>query len=270
MQLKQFISSILRKAGIAAIADRARFALKYISSYSANKSFARSQPSFVFPPAYFIYETYTLNYKDYFEDGKQTAGEIIDLLKQHLDIDQPSFKILDWGCGPARVVRHIPALLRNDSAVFGCDYNANYIQWNTKAITNVSFVKNELDPPVDLPAGSMDAIYGLSILTHLSEKNHRLWIDELARLLKPGAVLLITTQGNKFRDKLLPAELKQFENGELVVRGFENEGHRMYSAFQPETYMKQLLGDFKLLRFIPGGSAESVHALQDTWIVQKP
>ena len=269
MQLKQFISSVFRKAGVAAIADKTRFALQYISNYSGNRSFAKSQPEFVFPPAYFIYETYTLNYKDYFEDGKQTAGEIIDLLKPYLKIGRSDFKVLDWGCGPARVVRHIPGLFGNNHAVFGCDYNDSYIKWCTKAIPEVSFIRNELVPPVDLPSNSMDAIYGLSILTHLSEKNHRFWIDELFRLLKPGGVLLITTQGNKFKDKLLPAELKLFESGGLLVRDFEKEGHRMYSAFQPETYMKQLLGNFKLLRFIAGGSAESVHALQDTWIVQK-
>jgi len=82
--------------------------------------------------------------------------------------------------------------------------------------------------------------------------------------------LLITSQGNQFKEKLLPHELDIFNTGELVVRDTEHEGHRVYAAFQPEAFMKIVLKDFTLLRFIPGGSKESIHGLQDTWLVQKP
>lgn len=269
MSFKQTIASVLRRTGLSGLTDKLRYYFSYSSSYFSNRSFAKKHPDFVFPPPYFIYETYTLSYKDYYEDGKQTAGEIVALLKPYFPAHKHAIHILDWGCGPARVVRQLPLFLRADDQVYGCDYNHEYIRWNAKAIKGVHFISNEMDPPVNLPDHFFDAVYGLSIFTHLSEKSHTAWINELNRLLVPGGILLITTQGEKFKEKLLPAELQLFESGQLVVRGFEKEGHRMYSAFQPETYMKQLLKDFKLLRFIPGGSKESVHEMQDTWIVEK-
>ncbi len=269
MQLKQFVSSIIRKAGLASFADKARYAFNYLAHYQHNKKFVAAHPEFVFPPAYFIYETYTLDLKDYYEDGKQTATEIIDLLKGYVDINSKDFQLLDWGCGPARVLRHMPALLNLESKLFGCDYNASYINWCSKAIPGIGFIRNDLQPPVQLPSNSMNIIYGLSIFTHLSEANHLAWIDELYRLLKPGGVILVTTQGDRFKHKLLPEEISAFEKAELVVRAFENEGHRMYAAFQPEQYMKRVLEKFIILEFIPGGSANSVHALQDTWIARK-
>jgi SAM-dependent methyltransferase len=253
---------------LSGIADKLRYSVQYLLRHARNKKFEVAHPGFIFPPAYFIYETYTLDYKDYFEDGKQTAAEIIDLFRPYIDLQQPRH-LLDWGCGPARVVRHIPALLSGDSRVFGCDYNQKYIQWNDGNITGVSFIKNEIDPPVLFEEAMFDGVYGLSIFTHLSERSHFLWIEELYRLLKPGGILLVTTQGEKFTHKLLPAELLQFEKGQLLIRDFEKEGHRMYSAFQPELFMKNLLQHFRILRFIPGGSADSVHEMQDTWIAQK-
>ncbi|MEP6675118.1 MAG: class I SAM-dependent methyltransferase [Ferruginibacter sp.] len=268
MKLKQSLSQFIRKMGIATLADKSYYYLQYLLRYRRNSNFAKTHPDFIFPPAYFIYETYTLDYKDYLEDGKQTAGEIVELLKPFINIQQP-LQILDWGCGPARVVRHMPGLLAKGSKVFACDYNEQYVKWGNKNIPEVRFKKNELEPPVALPVECMDAVYGLSIFTHLSEKNHSLWIAELYRLLKPGGIMLITTQGEKFIHKLLPDELQEFEKGKLIVRNFEKEGHRMYSAFQPEKFMQELLSGFKILKFIPGGDKESVHHMQDTWIAKK-
>jgi len=55
----------------------------------------------------------------------------------------------------------------------------------------------------------------------------------------------------------------------LVVRESKNEGHRIFSAFQPKSFMHELLSDFTLLTFIEGGSKDSIHGLQHTWLVQK-
>ena len=153
--------------------------------------------------------------------------------------------------------------------MYGCDYNTDYIKWCTKNISNVVFIKNELAPPVLLKSNFFDCIYGLSIITHLSEQKHFSWIEELYRLLKPGGILLLTSHGNFFCNKLVPKELKKFNTGKLVIRGAEKEGNRVYAAFQPEQFMKLLLKDFKILQFIPGGSPKSIHGGQDTWVVKK-
>ncbi|GAB2824701.1 class I SAM-dependent methyltransferase [Ferruginibacter profundus] len=269
MNFKKYLGNFIRKTNLARVADKIRFYIQYSSNYFTNKKFATQNPAAKFPPPYFLYETYEVNYKSYYEDGFQTASEIVALFQSHLNFSEAGKKILDWGCGPGRVVRHLPGILQDAHLVYGCDYNEAYINWCSKNLTNISFEKNELDPPVLFMSDYFDGIYGLSIITHLSLKSHVSWIAELKRILKPGGLLLITSQGNQFKEKLLQHELDMFNAGKLVVRDTEHEGHRVYAAFQPETFMKILLKDFTLLQFIPGGSKESIHGLQDTWLVQK-
>ncbi|MDV7395980.1 class I SAM-dependent methyltransferase, partial [Arthrospira platensis SPKY1] len=114
-------------------------------------------------------------------------------------------RILDWGCGPARIVRHLPGLLP-DSEIHGTDYNPNTIAWCKANIKGVQFEKNELDPPTVYPDKHFDLIYGISIFTHLSEPRHFSWFDELMRIAKPGAVILLTTHGNLYKRVLTDAE----------------------------------------------------------------
>ncbi|MBS1510379.1 MAG: class I SAM-dependent methyltransferase [Bacteroidetes bacterium] len=269
MKGTKYISRLIRKIRLSAWADKLRYYLEYLKNYSDNNQFQKKHPGFIFPPPYFMYETYAVHYRDYHEDGLQTAKEILNELGLHINFSEPGKSLLDWGCGPARVVRHIPGLLPVQQHVFGCDYNAAYVNWCSKNITGIQFFRNELEPPTIFQPAALDGVYALSIITHLSAINHEKWIAELERILKPGGVLLLTTQGNQFKHKLLPEECEFFENGELVIRASETEGHRVFAAFQPEAYMKKLLAAFTLLKFIPGGTKESIHGMQDTWIVQK-
>jgi len=112
---------------------------------------------------------------------------------------------LDWGCGPARIIRHLPKLLPNTS-LYGTDYNAKSIAWNKANFQKISFELNNINPPTSFEDGFFDAIYGLSIFTHLSEENHFNWISELYRISSPGAILILTTHGQAYREKLLPAD----------------------------------------------------------------
>jgi SAM-dependent methyltransferase len=268
--LKKYISSIVRYFSLGRAADACRYGLMYGKKYVANRRFARQHRDFAFPPPYYMYETYTLDYKAYLQDGRQTAEEIMALLRLHISFDGGAKTIVDWGCGPGRIVRHLPLIAGPGHHITGCDYNEVYVRWCSSNIKGVVFLKNELQPPLPLQAATADAVYGLSIFTHLSAASHLAWADELCRVLKPGGILVLTVQGDKSRHKLLPAELEQYEKGQLVVRGFEKEGHRLYSAFQPPVFMRQLFSSFVVLRHIAGGEAEGLDNIQDTWVLQKP
>jgi ubiquinone/menaquinone biosynthesis C-methylase UbiE len=268
MRLKSSFSSLLRKLNLLDLIDKIRFNLSYLKNFFAIKTTQKKYKTFKFPPAYFIYETYHLNYEHYYTDGKQTATEINDVFCNYIDLKYKSINVLDWGCGPARVIRHLPTI--NEKIVaFGSDYNSTYINWNSKNIEDVTFKKNEILPPLQFSNNFFDAIYSLSIITHLSEKAHYDWIEELFQKLKPNGILIITSQGNVFAKKLIPSELQQYQNNELVVRTTTIEGQRNYSAFQPKDFMEKLLHKFEILEFIEGNSANSIHGEQDTWIVRK-
>jgi SAM-dependent methyltransferase len=268
--LRKYIASFLRMLHLNKLADTVRFAWLYAKNYPSNRQYRRQHPQFAFPPPYYIYETYAMDYRAYAEDGRQTAAEIKALLEPHLMFDKAPLTIVDWGCGPGRIVRHWPQLIGEGNRVMGCDYNARYIDWCKKHIAGVTFCQNELLPPLPLTEASADAMYGLSIFTHLSESNHYAWAAELQRILKPGGVLVLTVQGDQSRYKLLPGELAQYNRGELVVRGFNKEGHRLFAAFQPPAFMRQLFKELQVLRHITGGQPGGLDGMQDTWVLQKP
>jgi ubiquinone/menaquinone biosynthesis C-methylase UbiE len=115
-----------------------------------------------------------------------------------------------------------------------------------------------------------EAVYCSSVFTHLSEAMHYMWLRELVRVLKPDGVLIFTAQGDRMRDRLLPDELRVYEEGRLVVRQSKVEGSRTFSAYQsPAFVMKQLIPSTPGLELIAHDTERPLAAIQDIWVVRK-
>lgn len=253
--------------GLIYIIDYVRFTVIRQKSSAKNKAFKKMHPNEPFPPPYMIYETFRLNYERYFNSGKDTAEWIKKEVSNFKLIH--NWHILDWGCGPGRVIRHLPAVIGNGCSFYGSDYNPEYAAWCSQNIPDATFKKNELAPPLLFDTGTMDLVYGLSIFTHLSEQKHYEWLDELLRVLKPGGILFITTHGDITRQNMIAAELNQYKKGELVTRSNVKEGHRMYVAYHPPVFMEKLFAHkAKVLSHQPG-KQQSWGLQQDLWIVEK-
>lgn len=264
--MKAKISNFLRKINLLYAADKLRFVAARWKNRKKNAMFQAKHSEFKFPPDYLIYESFKIDYESYFNSGKTAAdwltGEVIKYT--HAD----SIKILDWGCGPARVVRHMNDSVKIDKKIFATDYNPKTIEWNKKNIQNVDFNLNGIKAELPYENDFFDFIYGISIFTHLSGKLHIDWKQELTRILKKNGVLLITVQGNLFKTILTESEIKEFDNGNLVVRGKVKEGHRTYSAFQPDSFMEQLFSDYDILAHIPS-RMNNGYLEQDVWVLRK-
>lgn len=263
---KGAFSNLLRKLRLLYPADYFRYHLSRIRNHSNNKVFLRKNPGIILPPDYLMYESFRLDYRNYYEDGLEAARWLTGLLGKHRELQ--SLNILDWGCGPGRIVRHLPGLLGDSSKVFGTDYNEKSVEWCRSALPEIEFNLNTASAILPYGDGFFGAIYGLSVITHLSEENHFNWINELLRVLEPGGLLLLSSQGNNFRQKLTPSELEKYDRGELIVRGNVKEGHRTYSAFQPEKFMNSLFAGNEILEHIVK-KPENGLIPQDVWIVRK-
>jgi ubiquinone/menaquinone biosynthesis C-methylase UbiE len=263
---KQDVSSFLRKIKLLYIADWLRYYWQKLKNRKINKAFAKEKPNFKLPPDYLIYESFRINYPKYYESGRGEAQQIINRIEKYLDFKDVN--ILDWGCGPARVVRHFPDLTGGNCKIYGTDYNKKTIDWNISNIKGIQFNSNNLEAKLPYKDNYFDVIYGLSVLTHLSEKLHYDWCEELYRVLNVGGVLLLTTQGDNFINNLTDQELLKYKNNELVVRGNVMEGHRTYSAFHPKKYMENLFQRVEVLDFIETKPEEN-WIPQDVWIVRK-
>lgn len=261
------ISNLLRKLRLMHLTDRVRYYVQSYRNNQTNSAFLKANPNINLPPDYLMYESFQINYEKYLIGGKEVAQWIVNSLKKYISLDNVS--ILDWGCGPGRVIRHMPELLSEGSKVFGTDYNAKSIAWCNNNLPDIDFNLNNLDPCLPYPDGTFDLIYGISIFTHLSEEMHYKWASELKRVLKKDGVLFMTTQGDNFKKIMSPLELVQYDKGELVVRGNVEEGHRTYSAFHPDSFIRSLFKNDEILEVIIQDTKNGKATPQDAWIVRK-
>jgi len=263
---KSVISIFVRKLGLMHLADRANFYYQKYKNRSSNKMFKENNPGVALPPDYMMYESFQMNYEYYFNDSVSTAEWLLSYFKKYIELK--NIKILEWGCGPARIIRHLPGLLGNTCEVFGSDYNKQTVEWCKKNILNITFVTNNLEPPLDFSDNFFDIIYANSVLTHLSEEMHYAWFDELQRISKKGRIIFLTTHGDNCKPILTSRELEKYETGEIVIRGNVKEGHRTYAAYQPTKFMRKLFSEVEILEHIKR-EQEGNYIPPDIWIVRK-
>jgi cyclopropane fatty-acyl-phospholipid synthase-like methyltransferase len=163
----------------------------------------------------------------------------------------------------------LPAVIGNGCEYFGTDSNEKSIRWCSENLLGIQFNKNTLKAKLPYEDGFIDVIYGISVFTHLSEKQHYQWYSELYRILKPNGIMFLTTQGDNFKVKLTALERKEYEENKLIVRGNTKEGHRTFSAFHPPEFMAGLFSNAEILEHIKIKPGEGKWLPQDIWIIRK-
>jgi SAM-dependent methyltransferase len=264
---KSYISLILRKLRLLNLADRLAFQVQRIKNRRKNHVFKLNNPEVNLPPDYLLYESFQLDYNKYYFDSLETAKWLVNILKAHIELKNK--RILDWGCGPGRIIRHLPVLINNDCEFFGSDNNNNSIEWCIQNIAECKFESNSLEAKLPYNDNFLDIIFGISIFTHLSEQMHLEWFDELYKKLKLNGIMLFTTQGNNFKSRLTKTELRKYNQGQLIVRGNVKEGHRIFTAYQPNEFMLNLFKRVQVLEHISLNPEKGKKPPQDIWIIRK-
>jgi len=259
------ISNLLRQLGLLFYADKIRFYLHFIKKTEERRRFKKENPSVLLPSPYLMYESFNLNYYKFYFDSKNSAIWLLDLLKKHIQLK--NVNILDWGCGPGRIIRHLPEIIDKSCSVYGTDYNPKTIAWNRKTISDINFNLNYTYPPLPYVDNSFDIVYSISIFTHLPEDLHFEWFNELIRITKNNGIIFLTLHGKVFKTKLTPGEQKIFDTGQLIIKGNTKIGHRTYSAFHPELFVQKLIGTHQTLEHIEG-KINNGKPQQDVWIIK--
>lgn len=260
------ISNLLRKLRLIYITDWIQFYWQRFKNRKVNTAFKKAHPNVAIPPDYLLYESFQIHYPKYYIKSQEAAKNLVAHFTKHIPLNNK--KVLDWGCGPARILRHLPELMDQGCSFYGTDYNTKTINWCSENLPNIQFNNNTLSASLPYDDNYFDIIYGLSIFTHLSAAMHTNWFNELYRILKPGGIMLITTQGTIYKDKLTAKERLDFDAGKLVVRGQVKEGHRTYSAFQPKPFMLDLVKQTEILEHIEQ-PVQGKWYPQDIWILRK-
>jgi len=101
-------------------------------------------------------------------------------------------KILDFGAGCGRTLIHF---VRDNPAIYATDVDESAVRFLARHYRAVRATRNEFDPSLPYPDGFFDVVYSVSVFTHLSPASQQAWLQELHRVLKPGGLALLTTQG---------------------------------------------------------------------------
>jgi SAM-dependent methyltransferase len=263
---KQLAVRTLRTFGLLTLTERVRYLLAATKQRRGNKVFSAANPDFKVPPEALSYDAYSVRDLNFYKNtGIETTAFLAQVARRYFPNGYP-LRILEWGCGPARVIRHIPEAFGSGVEVYGSDYNQKTISWCAENIPGVRFVENGLEPPLPFASGFFDFIYSISVFTHLSEPVSIAWIEELTRITHSGSVLVITTQGDAFLGKLMPDEVDIYRSRGIVVRGNVAEGSRIFAAFHSKEYLtKHLFKNLEVVEFLPGQNLD-----QDQWILRKP
>src|SRR5207248_6839940 len=124
---------------------------------------------------------------EYERSGRASRDAIVGLLPD--DFELTGKRVLDFGCGTGRVLRHFLADF-SSSDYWGCDIHEDSVLWCQAHLPAPCFVSPK-DPPLPFEDGHFDLIYAIAVFTHISI-NWAEWLVELHRLLAPGGLLVAT------------------------------------------------------------------------------
>jgi SAM-dependent methyltransferase len=267
--LRVRIQQLLRRMRLLRLAERSRYHLKRWELRKRNKRFIADNPGFALPPEHLAFDAYSSSHWDFYKiSGEQMAAFLSAITAKYFTPGNPLNKIYEWGCGPGRIIRQLKSTFGEKVELHASDYNAESIAWCKENIPGVQFLANDLEPPLPYSNDQFDFIYVISVFTHLSETNALRWADELYRILRPGGILLVTTNSDTIYEKeLLPAERKKYSEDGIVVRGDYEEGKKMYLAMHSPRYIREkLLHRFELLEHV---SSKVPFMRQDYWVGRK-
>jgi SAM-dependent methyltransferase len=248
------------------VIDRIAYWRRLALTGSANRAFREAHPDFAVPPLPILWDAQaTTDLIEYKRSGEEAAVLFWSLIRPHLDPATPA-RVYEWGCGPGRIVRHLPALASGFRVEFhASDYNRASIAWCRAHLPGITFFENGLAPPLAVADGAFDVAFCRSVFTHLSAEMQARWIAELRRVVRPGGVLILTTHGLAYRPRLTDQERVRYDAGELVVRTLGAEGRKLFAAFHPPQFVRrELLRGLTILEHRPGDRT------QDIWVTRMP
>lgn len=153
-------------------------------------------------------------------------------------------RIVDWGCGSARVSRHIVPTLHPGQTLTGFDIDAPAVDWSNRHV-GPHFRTCGLNPPLDLSPGTVDVVFAYSVFTHLSEAAFHVWLAEMRRILAPGGVVMFTILGD-FAMAALSPDFPRSAHQAWVKRGiYDDSGNAQLDSIGVEgdiyrnTWVKQ-------------------------------
>jgi SAM-dependent methyltransferase len=129
--------------------------------------------------------------EEYLEGGRVDIAMMLDILKNAGALEEMLLRVLDFGCGAARMLRYFP-YVEGRSELWGVDISAAHITWCQQHLSPpFSFVTTTTAPHLPFEDNYFDLVYCGSVFTHISDLADA-WFLELRRILRRGGYAFIS------------------------------------------------------------------------------
>jgi SAM-dependent methyltransferase len=170
-------------------------------------------------------------------------------------------RVLDFGCGSARVLRHfLPEAER--AGFWGCDIDGPSIEWvRAHLCPPLHCFQNASLPPLALEDETFDLIWATSVFTHID--SWAPWLLDMHRILKPGGTLIASFLGEGMWEALVQEPYREDEIG-MTVRNHWTKQDAW--VFHSEWWLREHWGrafevvDVERPPRLPDGSPEVTHS----------
>jgi SAM-dependent methyltransferase len=166
------------------------------------------------PPKH-LWHGYGSTKEEYLSSGEEHVNKMLKLVHATDFSFEKGHRILDFGCGGGRMVRH----LKNISGfceIWGTDIVAEYIYWCRQHLSPpFHFATTTTIPHLPFKDEYFNFIYCASIFTHIDNLAEA-WLLELRRILSPNGRLYLTIHDNRSIELLEACKNEDFFLAELL------------------------------------------------------
>lgn len=152
------------------------------------------------------------------ETALREAFKFASICREHVTALRGGFgegaRLLDFGSGWGRIVRPFMPHFDLDKIV-GVEPNERIVRIARAHNSYVTFLESDTAPPLPFADRTFDVFTSWSVFSHLPEELATKWIEEFARLARPGALMFLTTWGAGFLNWLDEGAAKM-ERGEEI------------------------------------------------------
>jgi SAM-dependent methyltransferase len=173
--------------------------------------------------------------------------------------------ILEFGCGAGRYLRH---LAHHTGSVVAVDYNPYLLAWAEANLRFARFVVCGSRPPLREPNDMFDVVYAVDVFSHLDDSAQAPWFDELARVLRPGGLMVITLHGASRTENLSMQLRRTFGDGRLAVLRPALSGTNGCAAYHPRAYVERVFA--QRLPLVEHAEQAAQELRQDVAVFRKP
>lgn len=218
---------------------------------------------------------------DYLETGEHHSTTMRDLCAKHGLPLVDGLRILDFGCGTGRVLRHLVDITESGE-VWGADLDSERIDWCRANLTPpFRFITTDTAPHLPFEDNYFDLVFAGSVFTHITDQDDA-WLMELRRITRPGGLLYLSVIERDMIESVLSQEgptpykdwfARELETGADLDLAFRegvaalDDGAGMFAVGE-DAYIPNVFHDREYLRTYWGSMLEWLDLVEEAWFRQ--